>query len=128
LFSRAGSQYLNMGSSSRCLVRAVQDTWERDARAPLGHGEPALHEVVYPKPVFDARTLSDNEARLQRTEWAHAGDAERSVSPRSRFCKSSACNRAAVAGHSFGEVSALCAAGVVSSARPCCASHASAAS
>ena len=113
VFPGQGSQYLNMGLELSLSVRAVQDTWDETHGLRFGHGEPALHEVVYPKPVFDARTLSDNEARLQRTEWAQPAIGALSLATLA-ILQELGVQPSAVAGHSFGEVSALCAAGVVS--------------
>jgi acyl transferase domain-containing protein len=110
LFPGQGSQYVGMGADLPQLYEPALAPWEL-ARAELLNAERDLHQVVWPKTAFsdDGRALQ--AAELTRTEWAQPGIGAHSLSLLS-VIRALGITPVAVGGHSFGEVSALCAAGV----------------
>ncbi|MBX3271842.1 MAG: SDR family oxidoreductase [Sandaracinaceae bacterium] len=112
LFPGQGSQYVSMGAD-------VAMTWEEalapwDAAASLaGVFDEPLHDVVFPKPVFDDGTRAAQAEKLTRTEWAQPAIGVASLSHLALLDAVGLAPKA-VAGHSFGEVTALAAAGVLS--------------
>ncbi len=112
LFPGQGSQYLGMGADVPQLYGPALAPWEL-ARADLFNAERDLHEVVWPKTAFGDDERALQAAELTRTEWAQPGIGAHSLSLLS-VIRALGITPVAVGGHSFGEVSALCAAGVFS--------------
>ncbi len=121
VFPGQGSQRVDMGRDLTLHFDACRAVWDRQAShrfAELqGDGseranELALHQVVYPRPVFDDQARAANEARLRRTEWAQPGLGLTSAAMLA-LLEQIGVTPAFCAGHSFGEVSALHAAGVI---------------
>ncbi|SPM37636.1 beta-ketoacyl synthase, partial [Mycobacterium rhizamassiliense] len=112
LFPGQGSQYVGMGADIPQLHEAALSPWEL-SRAEHLNADRDLHQVVWPKTAFsdDARALQG--AELTKTEWAQPGIGAHSLSLLS-VIRGLGIAPVAVGGHSFGEVSALCAAGVFS--------------
>lgn len=109
LFPGQGSQYLGMGADLAMHLPAAQAAWDRAAR--LGLGDVPLDRVVFPVSVFTDRDRQEQQARLTATEWAQPALAAHStalLAVLADFGLTPDC----VAGHSFGELSALHAAGV----------------
>ena len=110
LFSGQGSQHLGMGADLAMAFETCRAVWDRVADLRLG--DVPLHEVVFPRPVF---TDADREAlgrRLTATEWAQPAIGATSAALLA-LVESLGLRPDAVAGHSFGEVTALHAAGVL---------------
>ncbi|MEW5848464.1 MAG: SDR family oxidoreductase [Myxococcota bacterium] len=110
VFPGQGSQYLGMGADVAMELDAARGAW--DAAASLRFGGLALHEVVFPRPVFGLEEREAQGRRLTSTEWAQPAlgvaslalyNVLRSVGVQPRY----------LGGHSFGEVTALCAAGAL---------------
>ncbi|WP_433192150.1 SDR family NAD(P)-dependent oxidoreductase [Nocardia sp. CA-107356] len=114
LFAGQGSQYLNMGLEAALNNPAVAQVFDR-ANACFAGAAPRLAQVVFPPPVFDGALRKRQEADLRRTEYAQPAIGALSVG---QFVYLSelglVCN--AFAGHSFGELTALWAAGSISDA------------
>ena len=108
LFPGQGSQYLGMGSDLAMHMPWAQATWDRAAGLDLG--DAPLHAVVFPPPVFTDSARSDNEGRLTATEWAQPALAVHSAALLSVLTELKLVPDC-VGGHSFGELTALHAAG-----------------
>ncbi len=110
LFPGQGSQYLGMGGALAMQFDAARAIWDQAADIAIDTGVP-LHEVVFPRPVFDESARDAQRALLTRTEWAQPAIGAHSAGLlailRQLGIVADVC-----AGHSFGEVSALHAAGV----------------
>ncbi|PRI16495.1 type I polyketide synthase [Mycobacterium shigaense] len=112
LFPGQGSQYVGMGADIPQLYDAALAPWEL-ARAEHLNADRDLHQVVWPKTAFTDEERARQAAELTKTEWAQPGIGAHSLSLLS-VIRSLGIAPVAVGGHSFGEVSALCAAGVFS--------------
>jgi polyketide-type polyunsaturated fatty acid synthase PfaA len=112
LFPGQGSQYVGMGADLPQLYDAALSPWEV-ARAGLLNADRDLHQVVWPRTAFTDDERSLQAAELTKTEWAQPGIGAHSLSLLS-VVRALGIAPVAVGGHSFGEVSALCAAGVFS--------------
>ena len=101
LYPGQGSQHLGMGAPLALRFEAARAVWDRAA----GSG---LHDVVFPRPRFGP---SDDEDRLRATENAQPALGLTSLSFL-EVLRALGLRAAMHGGHSFGEVSALHAAGV----------------
>ncbi len=82
--------------------------WDRAASSET-FDEP-LHDVVFPRPVFDDEVRAAQEKKLTATEWAQPAIGVTSLSHLALLDRLGLSPKA-VTGHSFGEVIALHAAG-----------------
>ncbi|MCO4745529.1 MAG: acyltransferase domain-containing protein, partial [Proteobacteria bacterium] len=112
LFPGQGSQYVDMGSATARFFDEAIAAWDAAADVDLGTDMP-LHGVVFPKPSFEAGAAKAQTALLTATEWAQPALGVSSVAMLSLLTKAGI-NPAMVGGHSYGEVTALHAAGVIS--------------
>lgn len=110
LFPGQGSQYVGMGKDVAMALDDAMAVWDRAADVPMG--DMPLQDVVFPKPVFSDEERAGHAARLTRTEWAQPGIGAHSLSLLA-VLKKTGLKAAAVGGHSFGEVTALCAGGAI---------------
>ncbi|WP_353933113.1 beta-ketoacyl synthase N-terminal-like domain-containing protein [Okeanomitos corallinicola TIOX110] len=113
LFSGQGSQYLEMGREAvmnfpalRRLYGAMDGMLIKDNLQPIS-------EVVFPHPTFNEAEKKEQIAALQRTEYAQPAIGVFSAGLYSIFQQAGFKSDFA-AGHSFGELTALWAAGVLS--------------
>ncbi|RLB52555.1 MAG: beta keto-acyl synthase, partial [Deltaproteobacteria bacterium] len=111
LFSGQGSQYLGMGAAVALAFDEARAVWDRETHQPISP-EARLHQVVFPRPVFTDQARADQARRLTATEWAQPAIGAVSASLLALLRKVGL-QPACVAGHSFGEVTALHAAGVL---------------
>jgi malonyl CoA-acyl carrier protein transacylase len=111
LFPGQGSQSLGMSADVAMTWDAARSAWDLASNVPMG-GE-RLHEVCFPKPVFDPAAAEAQQKKLTATEWAQPALGAASLAY-FRLMESIGLLPSAVAGHSFGEVMALCAAGAIS--------------
>jgi malonyl CoA-acyl carrier protein transacylase len=109
LFPGQGSQYVGMGQDLALTFDAVRQSW--DEAADLQLGPQPLHDVVFPRPAFSDAERAEQAARLTATEWAQPALGACSMAVLA-LLRQLGIEADCVAGHSFGELSALCAAGV----------------
>ncbi|MBF6183926.1 type I polyketide synthase [Nocardia farcinica] len=111
LFAGQGSQYVEMGAAAAMAQPQVGAAF--DAANQVFAGEPVrLSAVVFPPPAFDEDTVARQEATLRRTEFAQpaigALAAGQFAALRERGFRAEG-----YLGHSFGELTALWAAGAL---------------
>ncbi len=111
LFPGQGSQYLGMGSELARYHTAALKPW--DLAADLNWGETSLQEVVFPRTSFAPNAKQLQEATLTSTEWAQPAIGAASLGILS-LLRQIGISPAHTGGHSFGEITALHAAGVLS--------------
>ncbi len=111
LFPGQGSQYLGMGGDLAENFDAAIAVWDRAASLGLGADVP-LAEVVFPRPVFDDVSREVNARRLQRTDNAQPALGAASAALLAVLTQAGV-KASCAAGHSFGEVAALHAAGAL---------------
>jgi polyketide-type polyunsaturated fatty acid synthase PfaA len=113
LFSGQGSQYVNMGRELACNFPTVMQAASDMDTQFCDVGLPQLSSISYPIPVFnaDARKVQDEALRL--TQHAQPAIGMFSVGLYKTFTQAGF-KADFTAGHSFGELTALWAAGVLS--------------
>ena len=113
LFPGQGSQYVGMGGELAMAYDLARQAWDDAAGTSFG-GE-KLHQVVFPKPVFTDTDREAQQQKLTSTEWAQPalGVHSRSLA---NVLHAVGVRPALVAGHSFGELSALHEAGAFDAA------------
>ncbi|MFQ3313569.1 MAG: polyketide-type polyunsaturated fatty acid synthase PfaA, partial [Colwellia sp.] len=113
LFSGQGSQYLNMGRELACnfptVMQAASDMDSQFSAAGL----PQLSSTSYPIPVFNANARKEQDEALRLTQHAQPAIGTFSVGLYKTFTQAGF-KADFTAGHSFGELTALWAAGVLS--------------
>lgn len=108
LFPGQGSQYVGMGRDLALAYDAARNVWDRAAALP---GLTAnLHKYAFPAPALTDDARSQQVAALRRMEVAQPAIAACSLAA-VRVLQSFGLKMDAVAGHSFGELTALCTAG-----------------
>ncbi|TWD33670.1 polyketide-type polyunsaturated fatty acid synthase PfaA [Vibrio crassostreae] len=113
LFAGQGSQYLNMGRELACHYPEMRQQLAQADQVFGQHKKTALSQILFPIPTFTPEATKAQEAVLTNT--ANAQSAIGTVSMGQFDIMTQAGFRAdMVAGHSFGELSALCASGVIS--------------
>ena len=115
LFPGQGSQYLEMGKSLCLEFPAIHGAYAEMDALRREHGACPITDVAFPPPVFDERLRSEHVRRLQRTDHAQAAIGSLSLGMY-RVLEHAGFTPDFVAGHSLGELMALCAAGVLSEA------------
>ncbi|MCB2381582.1 phosphopantetheine-binding protein [Shewanella sp. SR1] len=113
LFAGQGSQYLNMGRELACHFPEMRQQVMASDKAFAHHGQTPLSNILYPIPAFDADAVKAQEAALTNTLFAQSAIGAISMAQYSLLTQAGFAPDM-VAGHSFGELSALCAAGVIS--------------
>ncbi|WP_199693716.1 type I polyketide synthase, partial [Sorangium cellulosum] len=113
LFPGQGSQYVAMGADVLMTFDAARAAW--DAAAGVAIGDAPLQEVVFPRPVFSDEERRAQEARLRETRWAQPAIGATSLAHLGLLAALGV-RADAFAGHSFGEIAALHAAGALSAA------------
>ncbi|MHC4830213.1 MAG: beta-ketoacyl synthase N-terminal-like domain-containing protein, partial [Planctomycetota bacterium] len=111
LFSGQGSQYVGMGADVAMAWDAAICAWDEAADQTFDPALP-LAEVVFPRPGFEADADAKNHARLTATEWAQPAIGTASLALLG-ILDQIGVKPTMVGGHSFGEVTALHAAGVL---------------
>ncbi|MER5553624.1 SDR family NAD(P)-dependent oxidoreductase [Streptomyces sp. NPDC002793] len=112
LFPGQGAQYVGMGADVAMLHPAAQAVWDRLGTREFGGRE--LHRVVFPPPAFSEAERAAQQALLTGTEWAQPALAVHSLALIG-VLRGLGLEPDCVAGHSFGELVALHAAGVLES-------------
>jgi acyl transferase domain-containing protein len=108
LFPGQGSQYVAMGAELAITFDAARAAWDEAANAKYD-GVP-LHDVVFPRPVFSDAERDAQTQKLMATEWAQPGIGVASLATFNVLAQAGVVP-ALTAGHSFGELTALAAAG-----------------
>jgi len=114
VFTGQGSQYLQMGADLARHSPVARASWDGLAAVDLER-EHRLHDVVFPPAAFEDATREAQAARLTGTDWAQPAIGATSLA-QLRLLTDLGVRPQAVAGHSFGELTALHAAGVLSEA------------
>lgn len=115
LFPGQGSQYCNMGREWAVHIPAVHSSMEASFQSleDMEDSEGPLYEKIYPRPVFDSEEEHKQELELRETSVAQPGIGIVSLALWN-YLQGLGFRGDYFAGHSFGELTALCAAGVVS--------------
>ncbi len=110
LFPGQGSQYVGMLRDLACQFPSISSSLElADAAEP----DNRLSDRIYPHPAFDDEALQLQENLLRDTRYAQPAIGAVSLGA-DRLLRSFGVAPAATAGHSFGELTALCTAGRLS--------------
>ncbi|MBN2358776.1 MAG: SDR family NAD(P)-dependent oxidoreductase, partial [Deltaproteobacteria bacterium] len=109
LFPGQGSQYLEMGGAVAMTWRGALEVWDRAAEIDMGGRR--LDQVVFPPPVFSDEERQAQRALLTQTQWAQPAIGAMSLSLL-HLLNEVGVKADCVGGHSFGELTALHAAGV----------------
>ncbi|MFF3484317.1 SDR family oxidoreductase [Streptomyces sp. NPDC002701] len=110
LFPGQGAQYIGMGADMAMFSPAAQAVWDRLGTMEFGGRE--LHRVVFPPPAFGDAERAAQQALLTGTEWAQPALAVHSLALL-EVLRGLGLRPDCVAGHSFGELVALHAAGAL---------------
>ncbi|GII86769.1 hypothetical protein Ssi03_47590 [Sphaerisporangium siamense] len=108
LFAGQGSQYVSMAAEAALAVPPVRAAF--DAAAACFAGAEPLGRVVFPPPAFDEDGRRRQEEALRRTDYAQPAIGAVSAGQYT-FLKELGFAAEGALGHSFGEVTALWAAG-----------------
>jgi acyl transferase domain-containing protein len=108
VFAGQGSQYVGMGRRAALALPPVLAAYDRANR--LSDGTETLGRVVFPPPAFDDRTRTAQEEALRRTQFAQPAIGALSAGQFAWF-RELGFSPDGVIGHSFGELTALWAAG-----------------
>lgn len=111
LFPGQGSQYVGMGDDLTMQFETVRRTWDRASDFEFEEGR-AVGDVVYPMPAFTEEERERQAERLTATEWAQPAIGTVSASMVDLLVELGL-EPDAAGGHSYGEVTALWAAGVL---------------
>ncbi|MFT5701407.1 MAG: acyl transferase domain-containing protein [Desulforhopalus sp.] len=113
LFPGQGSQYLNMGRDLACNFPSILETIAQMDSEFTTAGCAQLSSITYPIPVFTTEDRAAQDATLRLTEHAQPAIGTFSVALFKAF-KQAGFTADFSAGHSFGELTALWAADVLS--------------
>ncbi|UML92518.1 type I polyketide synthase [Shewanella xiamenensis] len=113
LFAGQGSQYLNMGLEIANNFPELRRHIHASDKVFSDRGEATLSSVLYPIPAFDDESRKAQESALTNTLYAQSAIGALSMAQYTLFTQAGFAPDM-LAGHSFGELSALCAAGVIS--------------
>jgi acyl transferase domain-containing protein len=111
LFPGQGSQYVDMGRELAVSFPPIREAFAEMDSHFAADELPALSSVVYPIPAFESAQKDGQAEKLTRTEHAQPAIGSLSVGMY-RLLKEAGFSPDFVAGHSFGELTALWAAGV----------------
>ncbi|AQS37342.1 hypothetical protein Sps_02184 [Shewanella psychrophila] len=113
LFAGQGSQYLNMGRDLACYYPEIRQQFVAADKVFAANNKTPLSQTLYPKPVFNRDDVKAQEAILTNTANAQSAIGAISMGQYELFT-AAGFNADMVAGHSFGELTALCASGAIS--------------
>ena len=113
LFPGQGSQYLNMANELVINYPPFLDTFEEMDELFQNEGQSSLTQILYPIPVFKEEDQKNQQTALRETDYAQAAIGVVSYGLY-RILKGSGLDPQMVAGHSFGELTALWAGGAIS--------------
>ena len=110
LFPGQGAQYVGMGGDLAMHLPLARAAWDGAAGQALG--DRPLHRVVFPPPAFTDDERAGQQALLTATQWAQPALAAHSMALLAVLTRLGL-RPDCVAGHSFGELIALHAAGAL---------------
>ncbi|MGL5063227.1 MAG: beta-ketoacyl synthase N-terminal-like domain-containing protein [Microcoleus sp.] len=113
IFSGQGSQYLEMGRELALNFPQLREAYGYLDRLSIGEELKPVSRIVFPPPVFAPLQNDDRSQTLQQTEYAQPAIGALSVSLY-KILQQAGLKVDFVAGHSFGELTALWAAEVLS--------------
>ncbi|MCB9339986.1 MAG: acyltransferase domain-containing protein [Lewinellaceae bacterium] len=111
LFAGQGSQYVGMGRELANAFPEVADTFAQADALFLQNGESSLSQKIFPIPVFSKEEKEAQEQALMQTQIAQPAIGALSMG-QYRSLQKAGFQPHFTAGHSFGELTALWAAGV----------------
>jgi acyl transferase domain-containing protein len=116
LFPGQGSQAVGMGRDLAMGFDAARQTWDDHATLEFGDegAKSTIHRMVFPPNAFTDEARSAQTARLTATEWAQPALGLASLATL-RLLRHLGVDGDVFGGHSFGEVTALHAAGAIDS-------------
>ncbi|MEE8522331.1 MAG: beta-ketoacyl synthase N-terminal-like domain-containing protein, partial [Thermoanaerobaculia bacterium] len=109
LFPGQGSQYPSMGASLAMTFDRAREVWDRSAALALD-GAKKLHEVVFERSAWSDQERQEQLEELTATRWTQPAIGAVSLSMLA-LLKVAGVHAQCVAGHSYGELTALYAAG-----------------
>jgi malonyl CoA-acyl carrier protein transacylase len=109
LFPGQGSQYLNMGNQLSMTFPAAREVWDQAAGINFDD-DISLQQRVFPTPVFSDAQRQQQAAQLNATEWAQPAIGATSLAQWA-LLQRMGLKIDGVAGHSYGELTALHVAG-----------------
>ncbi|MEQ9437503.1 MAG: beta-ketoacyl synthase N-terminal-like domain-containing protein [Cyclobacteriaceae bacterium] len=112
LFSGQGSQYVNMGSSLACLYPEFRTSFQRADRIMQSMYQETVSDKAYPNPDFDEESPQKQQQELTKTQYAQPAIGAMSISLYNLLTHTGF-QPDMFGGHSFGELTALWAAGVL---------------
>ncbi|MCL1067075.1 phosphopantetheine-binding protein [Shewanella olleyana] len=112
LFAGQGSQYVNMGIEVACHFPEMRQQLIKADKVFASFDKTPLSQVMFPIPAFEKADKDAQAALLTSTDNAQSAIGVMSMSQYQLFTQSGF-SADMFAGHSFGELSALCAAGVI---------------
>lgn len=107
LFPGQGSQYVGMGADLALSIDAARAVWDE---ANISFGGESIDRIVFPPPAFTEEERAAQARKLTATEWAQVAMGVQSTALMNML-SDLGIKPDCVAGHSFGEVTALHAAG-----------------
>jgi malonyl CoA-acyl carrier protein transacylase len=110
LFSGQGSQYINMGLQLALTREEARSAFDSANDIDFGAAEKQLSDVVFPPSAFTDSETESNKALLTETQWAQPAIGATSLAI-FRTLEALKIQPDMVGGHSFGELTALHAAG-----------------
>ena len=113
LFPGQGSQYLNMARELSINFPPLREAFETMNELFIQEEQIPLSQVVYPIPGFNEETTSDQGAKLRETDFAQGAIGTVSFGIY-KILQQAGFQPDFAAGHSFGELTALWAGGVLS--------------
>ena len=113
LFPGQGSQYVNMGKDWALRYPEVRRAFEDADAVFLDAGDEPLSTVVFPYPTFTKDAADADEKRLTETRWAQPALGTVSMGLYSLMHERLGLQAECFGGHSYGELTALWAAGVL---------------
>ena len=111
LFAGQGSQYIGMGAELANAFPAVAAAFQKADAQFLKDGEAALSSKIFPIPVFTKEEKTAQQKHLTQTQFAQPAIGTFSMGQYQAF-QQAGFKAQFTAGHSFGELTALWAAGV----------------
>jgi len=112
LFSGQGSQYLNMCKDLTVNFPAMRDTFAEMGQLLLGDNDTTITRVVFPEEAFTAQAKKEQADKLKLTQYIQPAVGAVSAGLY-KMTQQAGFKPDFVAGHSYGELTALWAAGII---------------